>query len=143
MSDSSIPADGLERPLLELGLNALRRKDYPTAIAHLTEVCQTEDDRVTLAQAQMALVKAYRRTGELEQARSLCETLSQSSSRKVRTWAIENLAKIDSQAIDQTGFVPLTAPPADAKRERIDLTAPVDTDSIDDSFANPFQLADQ
>lgn len=159
MSDSSVPLSGSGRSSLELGLSALRRKDYLSAIDRLTEACQTESNPVTVIQAQMALVKAYRRSGNLQQARSLCELLSQSSSRKVRAWAAENLAKLNSDAaIDQTGFVPLTTSPVDSQRERIDLsdlsdltdltdrtglTASPETDSIDSNrFENPFQLTE-
>lgn len=144
MSDSSIPASA-DRSPLESGLSALRRKDYSTAIARLIEVCQTEQDRATLAQAQMALVKAYRRSGDLSQARSLCETLSHSHSRKVRAWAAENLAQIDSLEVDQTGFVPLTTLPTGAEREQIVPTVPTvpTAESIaSDSFENPFQLVE-
>ncbi|MBD2089713.1 M48 family metalloprotease [Microcoleus sp. FACHB-1515] len=141
MSDSSIPARS--RSPFELGLSALRRKDYSTAIAHLTKVCQTEPDRVKQVQAQMALVKAYRRSGNLQQARSLCETLSQSSSRKIRDWAAENLTKIDRLEADQTGFVPLTAPPDEVWREQVEPVEPASEAIADEQIENPFQLPEQ
>jgi len=174
MSDSSLPTSGFGHNLepsanaLETGLAALHRKDYRTAIAHLTQVCQADCDRVTLVQAQMALVKAYRRVGDVQQARALCKTLSQSPSRKVRAWAAESLTKLGSSKAtprqpsiaepsdtfgaasntsgatsDRTGFVPLAALPQPAAREQIDLPEPTPETIPEESFENPFQLSDQ
>ncbi|NJL23694.1 MAG: hypothetical protein HC895_27510 [Leptolyngbyaceae cyanobacterium SM1_3_5] len=54
MSDSSIPTSGSRSPF-ELGIRALRRKDYATAIDYLTTACQTEDDTVSGAHSDRAI----------------------------------------------------------------------------------------
>jgi Zn-dependent protease with chaperone function len=76
---------------LDVGLTALKRKDYQTAIAHLEAVCQAAADRQVLAKAQMGLVRAYDRTGNLEAAIALCQSLQSSSSQQVRDWATQTL----------------------------------------------------
>ena len=102
---------------LETGLSALRCGDYPAAIAHLEAVCQTRLNQTALVRAQMGLVEAYDRTGEIIRAIALCQTLSQSTNPQVSSWALRNQAELTkrytaeqaagstSQESDVTGFV--------------------------------------
>lgn len=108
---------------LEVGLAALKQKDYPTAIEHL-ETCQTSTDGAIRLKAQTGLIKAYVRTGQMEAARSLCQPLCQHTNPQVQTWAKQTLAELashsrrssapaptstDAAPIDTTGFTPLDA----------------------------------
>ncbi|MDX2213590.1 MAG: M48 family metalloprotease [Oculatellaceae cyanobacterium bins.114] len=114
-------------PSLEAGLAALKGKDYPTAIALLQSVAQTTTDKPTATKAQMSLVMAYERSGNLAQAIVLSQRLSRSSNRQVRLWAIrmeDELARrqeepglsseVSSEPLaepievdDETGFTPI------------------------------------
>ncbi|MFE1745730.1 M48 family metalloprotease [Coleofasciculus sp. H7-2] len=111
-------------PSLEAGLAALKQGNYPDAIAHLEGVCEFELSQKTVLRAQMGLVVAYERTGEIEKARSLCQTLTQSKYPKVKDWGERNLANLvnrypqlqkkplPSPTSDVTGFIPLDQTPA-------------------------------
>jgi Zn-dependent protease with chaperone function len=93
--DSSTPpnpqANATESQLsesqLKAGLAALDQSRYTEAIAHLEAAYQSADRRSVRLKAQMALVKAYERAGEFEQALVRCEVLLNSPSQSVREWA--------------------------------------------------------
>ncbi|MFB2923199.1 M48 family metalloprotease [Aerosakkonema funiforme] len=84
---SGASASGKENPSLEAGLAALKQGNYNDAIAHLEAVCQIELNQNAIYKAQMGLVVAYERSGNVVRAIALCKTLSKSSSRPVKEWA--------------------------------------------------------
>jgi Zn-dependent protease with chaperone function len=147
---------------LEVGLVALKRKDYQTAIAHLEAVCQTASDRQFLAKAQMGLVKAYDRTGNLEAAIALCQSLQSSSSQQVRDWATQSLENLTrhhsrhhseitavqtgSESIRTSPVLPDFATDPDIRYTEIPQSAIQESIDPTDSPAvpeNPFQIASQ
>ncbi len=74
---------------LEKGLQALQNQEYQTAIKAFEMVCrqvpnQQSDDFI---QAQMALIRAYRALGKLNQSRELCEYLVQHPNPEIQNWA--------------------------------------------------------
>jgi Zn-dependent protease with chaperone function len=120
---------------LSTGLTALKQGDYKTAIAHLESVCQSALDEATHLKAQMGLIKAYDKTGDLKLAIALCKPLCQHSSERVKQWSQQALDRLEqrvadaiapsvdtpspsvespSPAIDPTGFVPFTGGSAPA-----------------------------
>lgn len=82
---------------LEAGLAALKQGDCPGAIAHLELVCQTQLNQSAQVRAQMGLVVAYERTGEISRAIALCQTLTKSPNPQVREWAIRNQAELTNR----------------------------------------------
>lgn len=108
-------------PSLAAGLAALKQGQYHQAIA-LLEPCVQGLTGVDRVRAQMALVMAYSRGDQLEQALAFCQQLRQDANPKVREWADRTLSELSPPAPqqgsvpDQTGFVPLSAPPPDTPR---------------------------
>ncbi len=91
------------------GLTALKQKDYDTAIAHLEATCQGALDETTLLKAQMGLVMAYDKTGELKLAIALCKPLCDHSSEQVKTWANKTLTHLESRhSQSQATMMPLS-----------------------------------
>ncbi|HEY9619001.1 MAG TPA: M48 family metalloprotease [Crinalium sp.] len=127
-----------EVPSLEAGVAAMKRKDYPTAIAHLSAVAQSPDKAIAL-KAQMALVVAYQRMGDIEGAIAYCQSLRNSSSKQVQAWAAQTLQSLQQPSVrsdeehglnapsatdeepDPTGFTPLTS------NSRFESTSPINT----------------
>lgn len=106
--------------LLEAGLAALKQGDYSTAIARLEVVCH-QPNQLSPLKAQMSLVVAYERIGEISRAIALCQTLSNSINPQVREWAVRNHARLTNlhltkatnsatQEIDVAGFVAFDTP---------------------------------
>lgn len=75
--------------LLKLGIRACKEKCYSKAIKYLEDYCENSQERISYRyiQAQMWLIKAYRKQGQLQRAIALCEILSYYTSPKVNTWA--------------------------------------------------------
>ncbi|MEA5597332.1 M48 family metallopeptidase [Rivularia sp. UHCC 0363] len=111
---------------LHAGLTALKQRDYPKAIAELSD-CEASLDAATRLKAQMGLIKAYARTKQVQAAALLAQPLCDHSNPQVRHWAEQTLAELtapDSTAPnldtsdpppssdDVTGFVPLPEPPS-------------------------------
>ncbi|MDB9497020.1 DUF922 domain-containing protein [Spirulina major CS-329] len=73
------------------GLNALKQKDYPTAIAVLIQYCDRHPDpqAVDYYKAQIGLCQAYRATGKIQQALDCCTRLQTSPYPKVQQWAAQ------------------------------------------------------
>lgn len=126
-SDASASNDKSgQPPSLEAGLAALRRKDYSSAIALLQAVAQTATDKPTVTKAQMSLVMAHDRSGNINQAIAISQSLSKSSNRQVRLWATRMLDELNerhptttppvsvesSDLEEATGFMPLDALPS-------------------------------
>jgi Zn-dependent protease with chaperone function len=109
--------------VLQDGLEALKQKDYSTAIAQLESVRQAATEPAMIVKAQMGLIRAYARTGEVQLASALCKPLCQSSNPQIQTWATQTLTDLTSATDpptppsapppDETGFTPI-APTADA-----------------------------
>ncbi|MEM7773803.1 MAG: hypothetical protein AAF327_25275, partial [Cyanobacteria bacterium P01_A01_bin.37] len=74
---------------LAAGLDAIEKKNYSEAIAHLETVYQNAERRSVRLRAQMGLVKAYEGKGEYQQAFIRCKALLNSSSEATRVWAEE------------------------------------------------------
>ncbi len=103
---------------LEMGLAAIKQKDYQQAIAYLAPIAQSQSNRSSGIRAQMGLVVAYEQTGDVEEAIAICRTLTQHSNHKVKKWASNHLqqlflrhpqlevTKTSNSPIKETGFVP-------------------------------------
>jgi Zn-dependent protease with chaperone function len=100
-----------QSPSLAAGIDAMKRKDYAMAIAHLKAVAQTDSNKATALKAQMTLVMAYQRIGDPENALAYCQPLCASSNKQVQAWAVETLATLQRsiEPADPTGFTPLNA----------------------------------
>jgi Zn-dependent protease with chaperone function len=74
---------------LQSGLDALKQGHYQEAVQLLEQFCRNSADNSSsdYVKAQMGLVKAYQRTGEIEKARVLCQQLMMSENSQVRSWA--------------------------------------------------------
>ncbi len=103
-------------PSLQAGLTALKEGDYQTAITILDSFISQANNYSDAVQAQIGLAVAYSRTGEVDTAISLCESLRESDNQQVREWAILSLEKLQAkQSKNQlkkdniagfTGFIP-------------------------------------
>lgn len=109
---------------LKAGLAALRSGDYPTAIAILESICQTQHQTSRL-KAQMGLVVAYEHTGEINRALALCQILTNSSNSQVKEWAVRHLTQLTNRypsagsESDITGFVAFDTLPVRDQGERV------------------------
>ncbi|MDZ7961048.1 MAG: zinc metalloprotease HtpX [Aulosira sp. DedQUE10] len=98
---------------LEAGLVALKQGNYTTAIAHLEPVAISQNDGKTGLQAQVGLVMAYARSGQVPKAIAVCNNLIVSPNPQVQEWAeraLEHLKKHQqrkntSSKNSATGFV--------------------------------------
>ncbi len=118
---------------LEIGLAALKKGDYQTAIATLENICETELHESTRLRAQIALVQAYQKIGDRYQACQLCQTLIESQSTtnaaQAKKWAMAKLRELSPSPVldaslaqpgsgnkhsglinDPTGFIPFESP---------------------------------
>ncbi|MEB3356638.1 MAG: M48 family metalloprotease [Synechococcales bacterium] len=126
---------------LAAGLAALEQQDYAVAIAHLEVAAQNAPTPLTRFKAQAALIRAYERSGNIQQAIFSTQLLLRSSDASVRDWATDTLEELNTQYVqipasdsltpsptvtspataradehfsdstDPTGFVPLNASP--------------------------------
>ncbi|MBC6480308.1 MAG: M48 family metalloprotease [Hormoscilla sp. GM7CHS1pb] len=92
-ADSSSQAQAPKEELLEMGSQAIRQKNYAEAIAPLEAFIAAcgDTDSKDYQQAQMWLVKAYRRTDRLEEAIAICEQLSTHSDPLITSWVDQTL----------------------------------------------------
>ncbi|EDZ96948.1 hypothetical protein AmaxDRAFT_0437 [Limnospira maxima CS-328] len=70
---------------LELGLAAIKQKQYQQAIALLEPIADSQPHTKVGFKAQIGLVKAYDRSGQSDRAISLCQTLTLETPEKIRT----------------------------------------------------------
>ncbi|XDE63329.1 M48 family metalloprotease [Arthrospira platensis BEA 1257B] len=98
---------------LELGLAAIKQKQYQQAIALLEPIADSQPHTKVGFKAQIGLVKAYDRSGQSDRAISLCQTLTLETPEKIRTWASNQLQQLQSRQPNPsvpptvaTGFVP-------------------------------------
>lgn len=86
-----MPSD--PEPSFEAGLSAIQQGDYQGAIATLEAVAATGNSNSVL-QAQIGLVVAYAKSGNIPKAIALCETLTQSQNPQVQQWANRTLKQL-------------------------------------------------
>jgi Zn-dependent protease with chaperone function len=99
---------------LQAGLAALKQGDYPGAIAYLADLPRTPADPLS-TKAQMGLVVAYGKLGQMTQAVALCQELATHGDPQVRLWAEKTQTQLTlppqpAPSLDRTGFVPLETP---------------------------------
>ncbi len=125
MAGSTATPDPKRR--LQTGLSALKQGDYRRAIADLTDLPFAPEDPLR-AKAQMGLVVAYGKLGNVSEAVTLCEALARHPDPQARDWAQKTQARLtgspgtspspsvtsarsssasSSGGSDLTGFVPL------------------------------------
>ncbi|ODG97714.1 Zn-dependent protease with chaperone function [Nostoc sp. KVJ20] len=97
---------------LEAGLVALKQGNYQTAIAHLEPIASSQSNGTASLQAQVGLVMAYARTGEVSKAIAISQNLIESNNPQVQEWAtraLEHLTKRKKRDQEsknvETGFV--------------------------------------
>ena len=97
---------------LEAGLIALKQGNYQTAIAQLEPIAKSQSNATASLQAQVGLVMAYARTGEVSKAIAISQNLIESNNPQVQEWAtraLEHLTKRkkpDQESKNvETGFV--------------------------------------
>jgi len=93
---SSEPPNALEADLQE-GLTAMAQQDYLTALAYFAAVAETAPEHPIGLQARMAMVMAYDRHGQPEQALAYCWSLTQHSNSQVREWAEQAMTSLKQQ----------------------------------------------
>ncbi|MBW4668199.1 MAG: M48 family metalloprotease [Cyanomargarita calcarea GSE-NOS-MK-12-04C] len=83
---------------LQVGLEALKQERFQEAVEILETFCRNSSDRASsdYLKAQMGLVKAYHRTGELEKAIALLQKLVQSENSQIREWAEKYRQALDN-----------------------------------------------
>ncbi|NER92952.1 MAG: M48 family metalloprotease [Symploca sp. SIO1B1] len=90
---------------LQAGLDALKQGRPQEAVQILQNFCNygaTPDSKDYL-QAQMILVKAYYRAGNLKKASALCQQLTNSNNSQLRSWAKKTLSSLSStQTFEQS-----------------------------------------
>jgi Zn-dependent protease with chaperone function len=94
---------------LQDGLKALQKQCYTEAIELLETYCQaaTNPDSQEIAQAKMALAKAYRHT-QPERAIALCQELQEHLDSQVSNWAKSFLSSLSSETPPKTEETPVT-----------------------------------
>ena len=93
---------------LKDGLAALKKEDYRTAKIILEDVAARDDDTNKSLQAQVGLVVAYSRSGEIEMAIAVCESLIQSNNSQVQQWAENSLKQLRKKYPDKNTKLPST-----------------------------------
>ena len=99
-------------PSLEAGFEALKQQRYDDAIAILEAFCRDSEPGKARLQAQMYLVKAYERSGSIDQAIALAQQLSYSDNSQVQSWAAETLASLQAASVRTPVTASATAPAA-------------------------------
>lgn len=105
--------------LLETGKQALKQRRYSDAVQALEEFLETcaQQNSNEYSQAQILLIKAWKGSGELEKAHSLCQQLLESSDPLVKSWAEQTLpslvVRVKSQKVEKEESSP--------KQQRIQL----------------------
>jgi Zn-dependent protease with chaperone function len=112
------------RALLDAGLAALKRQEYGTAITHLESLFRTPAERTVQLKAKMGLVMAYEKSGNVQEAIALCQTLGNSSHLQTRRWAAKALAEIAQRH-----------PEAAALAQSIEVMPPTPRSAVEDDLA--------
>ncbi len=135
---------------LQAGLTALKQRDYPKAIAELSD-CEASLDAATRLKAQMGLIKAYVRTEQVQAAALLAQPLCDHANPQVQRWAKQTLGELTGSELpeselpeselppssnDTTGFVPLNPkPPGSASRPKPRTRKPVESAMVSANVA--------
>lgn len=131
-----------QNPSLAAGLVALKQGKYSDAIAHLESACEIEVSENNISKAQMGLVVAYERTGNIQKAIALAQQLANNANSQVKAWANRTLANLielhpehnpnTSKAKNSelyppsdTGFVPFDPTTQNTSRSQVPATPPV------------------
>jgi Zn-dependent protease with chaperone function len=85
------------RATLSAGLEALKRKDYPAAIALLENVSQANTQEPLRLKAQMGLIKAYAAQDNLTWAIALCQPLCDHPQANISQWANQTLTYLQQR----------------------------------------------
>jgi Zn-dependent protease with chaperone function len=82
-----------ELDLLQAGISAIDKQQYPRAVEALETFCQQHPDPQSSRyfEGQRWLIKAYQRNGQADLAIVLCQQMTDSSNGKIRSWANSNL----------------------------------------------------
>ena len=106
---------------LQHALAALKQQRYAEAVTILEDLCQDANQLPSSEhkQAQMALVKAYQRAGQLEAAIALCEDLTLNGDLQVQSWAQQALPSLKRER-NQAATPPSDAVDTSAPNEGID-----------------------
>lgn len=126
-------------PSLAAGLAAFKQADYPMAIRILAAALPTATDPSLIPRAQMALVMAYARSHQLEQATDYCYTLLDSPDASLRNWAGQTLAKLTQR--QASSAAPEIAPLPEAPTPQ-DLSGFVPLDQLPPVGPAPVDLGD-
>ncbi|MEH2328607.1 M48 family metalloprotease [Nostoc sp.] len=136
------------KPSLEAGLVALKQGNYQTAIAQLEPIASSQNNGTASLQAQVGLVMAYARTGEVPKAIAISQNLIEINNPQVQEWAtraLEHLTKRkksdqESKKVE-TGFVafenstpdstPVTPPETPTLEEKPNNDQVIETKSDD------------
>ncbi|MDZ8084140.1 MAG: M48 family metalloprotease [Nostoc sp. DedQUE12b] len=119
------------KPSLEAGLVALKQGNYQTAIAQLEPIASSQNNGTASLQAQVGLVMAYARTGEVPKAIAISQNLIESNNPQVQEWAtraLEHLTKRKKTEQEpkkvETGFVAFENSTADSTPNSTPVTPP-------------------
>jgi Zn-dependent protease with chaperone function len=115
-------------PSLQAGLTALKQGDFQTAKTILEGVATTTTNSRVAMQAQISLVAAYARSGDITAAITISEILAQSNNPEVKSWAERSLNEllkrnrrdIAARTERDTGFMPFNEA-AQAQNEPLTL----------------------
>jgi Zn-dependent protease with chaperone function len=83
---------------LQVGLDALKQERFQEAIETLEAFCRHSSDLASsdYLKAQMGLVKAYHRTGQIDSCDRLLQNLMQSENSQIREWAEKYRQALDN-----------------------------------------------
>ncbi|MHC5772852.1 M48 family metalloprotease [Nostoc sp.] len=119
------------KPSLEAGLVALKQGNYQTAIAQLQPIASSQSNATASLQAQVGLVMAYARSGEVPKAIAISQNLIESNNPQVQEWAtraLEHLTKRkkpDQESKNvETGFVAFDNSTPDSTPDSTPVTPP-------------------
>ncbi|MBN3939705.1 MAG: M48 family metalloprotease [Nostoc sp.] len=130
------------KPSLEAGLVALKQGNYQTAIAQLEPIASSQNNGTASLQAQVGLVMAYARTGEVPKAIAISQNLIESNNPQVQEWAtraLEHLTKRkksdqESKKVE-TGFVAFENSTPDSTPDSTSVT-PLETPTLEEKPNN-------
>ena len=108
-SKSSFASGGAPEKTLRQGLDALTRKDYTSAIRHLSKLQQNFSAAGSVRlKARIGLVQALEGNGQIAKAIALCQTLENHSQAKIQQWAETTLRRLREPTHDASTARPET-----------------------------------
>jgi Zn-dependent protease with chaperone function len=118
---SKHPASIRPENALPEGLAALKNKNYPAAIALLAPLAHHSTDETVQLKAQVGLVMAYERLGQIKAAIALGRRMQSSSNRQAAHWATQTLEEL-------------------TRRYPAEAATAMETPAMDDEVTQPFHL---